>query len=58
MKQKRPQGRPKLPDESSTKPRSIRLTDARWEKLKQLGAAWLAKSIDKAKQCSPSTQSE
>lgn len=46
----RPQGRPALPPEESTKPRSVRLTDARWEKLKRLGSAWLNKAIDKAKE--------
>jgi hypothetical protein len=34
----------------ATKPRSVRLTDARWEKLKRLGASWLAKAIDRAKE--------
>jgi hypothetical protein len=35
---------------NATKPRSVRLNDARWEKLKRLGAEWLAKQIDKAKE--------
>jgi hypothetical protein len=47
---KRPQGRPSLAPEDATKPRSVRLTDARWEKLKRLGSDWLAKQIDKAKE--------
>ena len=48
-------GRPvgsSLPPERQTKPRSVRMTDARWEKLKQLQRAydgWLDKAIDKAK---------
>jgi hypothetical protein len=45
----RPQGRPALPPEESTKPRSVRLNDARWEKLKKLGSDWLARAIDRAK---------
>jgi hypothetical protein len=39
-----------LPPELHTKPRSVRLTDARWEKLKRLGSDWLAKAIDRAKE--------
>lgn len=39
-----------MPTEEATKPRSVRLNDARWEKLKRLGAEWLAKQIDKAKE--------
>jgi hypothetical protein len=39
-----------LPAEEVTKPRSVRLNDARWEKLKRLGMEWLAKQIDKAKE--------
>ena len=46
----RGQGRKALPPEEATKPRSVRLNDARWEKLKRLGADWLAKQIDKAKE--------
>lgn len=46
----RPQGRPALPPDEQTKPRSVRLTDARWEKLKLLGSEWLNKAIDKAKE--------
>lgn len=34
--------------DAQTKPRSIRLTDARWERLKALGSAWLAQAIDGA----------
>lgn len=46
----RGQGRKPLPPDEQTKPRSVRLTDARWEKLKRLGSDWLAKQIDKAKE--------
>lgn len=46
---KRPQGRPPLPPEDHTKPRSVRLNDARWAKFKLLGSAWLEKAIDRAK---------
>lgn len=45
----RPQGRPALPPEQRTKPYSVRLTDARIEKLKRLGSEWLNKAIDRAK---------
>jgi hypothetical protein len=43
-------GRPALPDDEKTVPGSVRLTPARWEKLRRLGAAWLAKAIDRAKE--------
>lgn len=46
----RGQGRKALPAEEATKPRSVRLNDVRWEKLKRLGTEWLAKQIDKAKE--------
>lgn len=36
------------PPEARTKPRSVRLTDARWAKLQLLGSAWLAAQIDRA----------
>ena len=45
----RGQGRKALPPEEATKPRSVRLNDARWEKLKLLGMEWLADRIDRAK---------
>jgi hypothetical protein len=45
----RGQGRKPLPPEEQTKPRSVRLTDVRWEKLKLLGSEWLNKAIDRAK---------
>lgn len=44
----RGQGRKARPPDKATKPRSVRLNDARWEKLKRLGSEWLAKQIDKA----------
>jgi hypothetical protein len=37
-----------LPPEERTKPRSVRLNDARWERLKALGSEWLAEVIDAA----------
>ena len=43
-------GRPALPEDERTVPGSVRLTPARWEKLRRLGVAWLAKAIDKAKE--------
>ncbi len=46
----RGQGRKPLPAEEATKPRSVRLNEARWEKLKRLGAEWLARQIDRAKE--------
>ena len=45
----RPAG-PALPPEQQTKPRSVRLTDARWAKLKRLGSDWLSGAIDRAKE--------
>lgn len=39
---------PRLPPEDKTKPRSVRLNDSRWEKLKQLGTDWLEEAIDRA----------
>ena len=36
------------PPEDGTKPRSVRLNDARWEKLKSLGRKWLERVIDTA----------
>lgn len=43
-------GRPALPSEEKAVPGSIRLTPARWEKLRRLGAAWLSKAIDRARE--------
>ena len=48
-KEPRPQGRPALPPAQKTRPYSVRLTEARIEKLKLLGTPWLNKAIDKAK---------
>lgn len=42
-------GRPALPDDVQTMPRTVRLNDERWEKLKYLGRAWLEKAIDRAR---------
>jgi hypothetical protein len=41
---------PRLAPEDATKPRSVRLNDARWEKLKRLGTDWLARQIDRARE--------
>jgi len=46
----RGQGRKPLPEEEKAVPGSVRLTPARWEKLRRLGTAWLAKAIDRAKE--------
>lgn len=43
-------GRPPLPQEERTVPGSVRLTPKRWEKLRRLGAAWLSRVIDRAKE--------
>lgn len=43
-------GRPPLPAEQRAISGTIRLTAERWAKLRRLGAAWLAKAIDKAKE--------
>tara|TARA_R110000868_G_scaffold160430_2_gene390056 strand:+ start:17485 stop:17676 length:192 start_codon:yes stop_codon:yes gene_type:complete len=40
---------PRLAPENATKPRSVRLNDDRWEKLKRLGSTWLDQKIDEAK---------
>lgn len=48
--ERRGPGRPALPEEEKTIAGSIRLTPSRWAKLRRLGAAWLAKAIDKAKE--------
>lgn len=42
-------GRPELPPDEKTKPRSIRLNDERWDKLQRLGRDWLERAIDRAK---------
>ncbi|MCY1552341.1 hypothetical protein D9M68_887330 [compost metagenome] len=49
----RGQGRKPLPPEEKTKPRSVRLTDTRWDKLKLLGSEWLNKAIDEGKIAPP-----
>lgn len=43
-------GRPALPSDEKTVPGSIRLTPARWTKLRALGMAWLVKAIDRARE--------
>lgn len=41
---------PRLAPEDATKPRSVRLNDARWDKLKRLGTGWLERQIDRARE--------
>lgn len=43
-------GRPTLPEDQKATSGSLRLTPARWAKLRRLGMAWLHKAIDKAKE--------
>ncbi len=43
-------GRPLLPADDKAVPGSVRLTPARWVKLRRLGMDWLAKAIDKARE--------
>ena len=50
----RGQGRKPNPPELKTRSFSVRLTEARIEKLKLLGTPWLNKAIDKAKERPPS----
>lgn len=48
-KQPAKRGRPAiLKPAERTKPRSIRLSDARWAKLMRLGREWLERAIDAA----------
>lgn len=44
---------PVLSEADQTKPRSVRLDDARWAKLKVLGRDWLEQAIDRAKPTAP-----
>lgn len=46
-------GRPPLPEAERTVNGSIRLTPARWVKLRRLGNAWLSRKIDQAKEPEP-----
>jgi len=46
----RGQGRKPLPDEERTVVVTVRLTQARRDKLRRLGAHWLAKAVDRAKE--------
>lgn len=41
-------GRPAMADQDRPKVRSVRLNDARWEKLQRLGRPWLEAAIDAA----------
>jgi hypothetical protein len=43
-------GRPALPADEKAVVGSIRLTSARWGKLRRLGMAWLGKAIDRARE--------
>lgn len=42
-------GRPPAAAEDRRKVRTLRLDDARWHKLQQLGREWLERAIDRAK---------
>lgn len=48
-------GGPRLAPEDATKPRSVRLNDARWDKLQRLGRSWLEGAIDRAREPVDST---
>ncbi|MDP9881074.1 hypothetical protein J2W25_005198 [Variovorax boronicumulans] len=43
-------GRPPLPDDVRKKSGSIRLTPNHWAKLRRLGADWLSRALDQAKE--------
>jgi hypothetical protein len=43
-------GRPPLSDAEKAVTGSLRLTPARWQKLRRLGMTWLIKAIDRAKE--------
>lgn len=47
---------PRLAPEDATKPRSVRLNEARWEKLQRLGRDWLEGAIDCAQEPVDSTR--
>lgn len=52
MKQQQPaprRGRPPAAPEDKRHHRSVRLTDAQWEKLRLLGSEWLERAIERAK---------
>lgn len=46
----RGQGRKPLPDDERTVVVTVRLTPARRDKLRRLGAQWLARSVDREKE--------
>lgn len=46
---KRPRGRPPTPPEQRLIVKTIRLTQAQWDKVEAGGADWLRKLIDRAK---------
>jgi len=46
-------GRPPLPADLKAVSGTMRLTPARWAKLRRLGTAWLSKAIDRAKDPAP-----
>lgn len=46
-------GCPKLPEDARAVHGSIRLTRDRWTKLRRLGAAWLSRALDRAKEPAP-----
>lgn len=46
----RGQGRKPLPEDERTEVTTVRLTPARKAKLRRLGAHWLAKAVDRARE--------
>lgn len=46
----RGQGRKTLPEDERTVVVTVRLTPARRDKLRRLGAHWLAKAVDRARE--------
>lgn len=46
-------GRPPLPADEKAATGSLRLTPARWAKLRRLGMPWLNHAIDRAKELKP-----
>ena len=48
--EQRAPGRPALPADEKAIVGSIRLTAARWAKLRRLGMEWLGKAIDRARE--------
>lgn len=47
--EKRARGRPELPPDERTVPRSVRLTPAEWRKFDAMGKGWLRRVLGRAK---------